>query len=110
MTLVPATPPAPLVTPQYWVGLDAWLLTVTSYFDRSATGVGKTKPPGALTVRSSAPLSCSTRPLPFSPVTVPPTVKELVEQVMSMEVTSAPPTVPPPPLTEQTCAGPLGWV
>ena len=74
-----------------------------------ATGEGKAKAPFA-EIPSFSPLTSSTRPTPASPLTVPPTRKELVVQVMATEVTLALATVPLPPLTEQTCVGPLGCV
>ncbi len=55
-------------------------------------------------------LFCSTRPVPESPLTVPPTVKALVEQVTATLVTFALPTVPEPFVTEQVWLGPVGCV
>ncbi len=54
------------------------------------------------------PLFCSTRPVPVSPLTVPPTVKLLVMQAMLMFVTFALATVPEPFVTVQVWLGLVG--
>ena len=60
--------------------------------------------------RLFAPLLRSTRPGPASPLTVPPTVKVLVVQLIATLPTLAPPTLPVPPVTKQVWLGALGWV
>jgi hypothetical protein len=55
------------------------------------------------------PLFCRTT-VPLSPLTVPPTVKVLLAQLMTTLVMLALPTVPDPPLTVHACDGPDGWV
>ena len=73
-------------------------------------GVEKANEPLPETVRSLPPLCCSTRPVPASPVTVPPTVYELVAQLTTTPVTSVAAMVPEAPESWQVCAGPEGWV
>jgi hypothetical protein len=61
--------------------------------------------------RSSPPLFRSTTLAPLtSPLTVPPTVYELVVQATATFVTLPPPTVPLPLVTVQVCDGDVGWV
>src|SRR5450432_4127935 len=66
--------PDPLRTKQVCDGVKGCVLTVTEKAALLSSRVPKTKPPLPLKLRSSLPLSCSTRPEPLNPVTVPPTV------------------------------------
>src|SRR5258708_34544917 len=70
----------------------------------------KVNGPLALIVRALPPLFRSTRPVPVSPITVPPTVKLLVVQEMPMVVTFALATVPEPFATVHVWLGPVGCV
>jgi hypothetical protein len=65
------------------------------------------KLPLALMLRSSPPLLRRTSPVPFRPVTVPPTEKLLVTQ-LTARLTGPPATVPAGAVTEQVCHGLVG--
>jgi len=73
-TLVPMTEPDPDDTTQVCAGLVGCVLTVTAYEELFESAVAKVKVPLELTVRLSAPLSCSTNPDPTKPLTLPPIV------------------------------------
>jgi len=75
VTLAVAVPLA-LLTVQFWDGLDGCVFTVTAYGALFKRRVLKVKDPSAVIERSSPPLSSSTRPVPFTPVTVPPMESE----------------------------------
>ena len=111
VTAAPPTVPAPAETAQVWDGLVGCWDTVTAKAPPLATGVAKVKGtvPVPETSSSSPPLLRRRRPLPARPVTVPPTVKLSVVQVMATLVTSALVSVPEPLATEQTWLGPVGW-
>ena len=67
--------------------------------------------PFALTVRSLPPLFCRTRPVPARPLTVPPTVYELVAQLTTtLRDVAGSPIVPDALESWQVWAGPVGWV
>src|SRR5580704_8071821 len=66
--------PEPLRTVQVCVGLEGCVITVTEYAALLSSRVPKTKVPLPLKLRESPPFSCSTKPEPLNPVTVPPTV------------------------------------
>ena len=68
-------------------------------------GVANENVPLALMERLSPPLSWSTRPVPASPLTVPPMVYVFVAQLTLTLVTLAAPTVPVPPDTLHVCEG-----
>src|SRR5579859_6955348 len=93
-TRVPLLP----LTLQVCAGLLGCVPISTSYALALATPVLKVKvvAPGAIG-SASPPLSVSTRPVPVSPESVPPTGYVLVAQVTVTPSTGAPPTVPVPP-------------
>ncbi len=66
------------------------------------------KGPLAETARLSPALFWRTRPLPASPLTVPPTVRVTAAQVTATLVTFEAPTVPAPFATVQVWAA--GWL
>src|ERR1700722_3274445 len=66
--------PEALRAVQVCAGLEGWVATVTEKAAPLPSRVPKTKPPLALKGKLSPPLICNTRPLPRSPVRVPPTV------------------------------------
>src|SRR5437899_1930100 len=84
----------PLLTVQLWLGLVGCVRTVTLYVEPASMGVLKVNGPLAETIRSLPPLFRSTRPVPESPLTVPPIVWVLVVQVTVTLVTLAPASVP----------------
>src|SRR5882757_5203584 len=69
-TLARAFPVAGLTT-QFCLGVEGWVLTVTSKAPPVAMEVLKVNGPLVVTGRSSAPLSWRMRPLPLRPMTVP---------------------------------------
>ena len=72
-----------------------------------ATGCANVKAPEALTTRSSPALSCRVT-VPARPVIVPPTVNELVVQVIATLVTFEVPIAPLAFATVHVCAGDVG--
>src|SRR5437879_11694146 len=100
----------PLVTVQLWLGLVGCVRTVTLYVEPASMGVLKVNGPLAETIRSLPPLFRSTRPVPESPLTVPPIVWVLVTQLTAILVTFAPATVPEPLVTVQLWLGLVGCV
>ena len=71
VTLPEAIVPVPPVTLHVCDGAVGWFFTVTAKALPGVSFVGKTNAPFAFTARSSPPLSCSTRPVPRSPLTDP---------------------------------------
>ncbi|WP_431048153.1 hypothetical protein [Roseateles sp. L2-2] len=61
--------PTPLTTLQVWLGDDGCFWTVTAYPASAETAAANVAGPLAATVRSSAALLRSTRPVPASPST-----------------------------------------
>ena len=110
VTLPVATVPEPWLTEQVCVGPVGCVLTVTAKVPPLCIGVENENEPFALTVRSLPPLFCRTRPVPPRPLTVPPTVYELVAQLTTTPVTSLVPMVPDALESWQVWAGPVGWV
>ena len=109
LTLPELTVPDALLTAQLCVGFEGCVSTVTAYGVPLATLKVKFVEPGGR-VRLPAPLFCSTRPVPASPVMVPPTVKVEVTQVTCTLVTSTTATVPVALATVHTWAGFVGWL
>lgn len=102
------TVPLPVVTVQFCAGEPGCVRIVTEYGLPVATGVANVKAPLAVMVRLSPPLSWRTRPVPTTPVTVPPTVKLATQATVAL-VTSAD-AVPDPFVTVHSCGGAVGWV
>src|SRR5580692_1817715 len=102
--------PLPPVTTQVCQGLVGCVFTVMAKGCPLAIGAAKANEPEPEMARSPAPFSWMTRPLPVSPVTVPPTMYELVAQFTVTLETSAAPTVPVVPPRLQVCVGLLGCV
>ena len=74
VTLALSIVPEPLRTVQFSAGLEGCVTTVTEKAALLSSRVPKSKVPLPLKLKESPPLSCSTKPEPVSPVTVPPTV------------------------------------
>ncbi len=83
------TVPVPPVTVHVCVGPAGCVLTVTAKAPPLATVVAKVNVPLALTARSSVLLFWRTRPVPESPITVPPILKFDTVQVTVTFVTFA---------------------
>jgi len=84
--------------------------TVTAKATPLRTEVANVNDPFAVIGSVSPPLSCSMRPVPSRPETVPVTAKVLVAHVTVTPVTSAATTVPLSPVTVHVCDGAPGWV
>ena len=110
VTALDVTPPVPLVTTHVCHGVVGWVWTVTAYVPPLATAVAKVNEPLVVTLRVSLPLSCSARPVPTSPVTVPPIVYVFVVQAIATSATSVAPTTPVPRVTTHVWLGVAGCV
>jgi hypothetical protein len=98
------------VTVHACAGVVGWVATVTAYGLPLAILAVKVNGPFVAIGRSFAPLFRRTRLAPgASPVTLPPTVKELVTQVTATLATFDPPTVPVAFAIVQTWVGEPGW-
>ena len=108
LALLTVAGPPPVIV-QICVGVVGCVPIVTSYEPPLTTGGGNANEPCAVTLTLSVPFS-RTRPLPASPVTLPPTVNEFVPQLTTTLFTPPATMVPLLPVTVHVCDGPVGAV
>src|SRR5271165_6696298 len=115
VTFAVAVPlPVPCATWHVWPGLVGFAKTVTLYIVPVGTRSLKVKAwlPFAALMGSCSRIvpsaSCRIKPLPVTPVTVPPIVKASTQETATLVTLAV--AVPLPPVTVQVCAGFVGCV